>query len=130
MNRIFTSVVGATFAALALAIPASADTVITSGTFTGASNHITTGGVSVVKTSDGKTVLILGSDFSLDGAPDPSVGFGKNGKFVSASDLGKLTSINGKQVFVVPASVNVEDFNEIYIWCEKFSVPLGVASIN
>jgi hypothetical protein len=24
----------------------------------------------------------------------------------------------------------VNDFNEVYIWCRKFAVPLGVASLN
>ena len=50
-----------------------------SGTFTGASDHITTGGVQIVKTADGGAVVILDTDFSLDGAPDPRVGFGKDG---------------------------------------------------
>ena len=45
------------------------------GTFTGASDHITTGGVKIIKTANGGAVVILDSDFSLDGAPDPRVGF-------------------------------------------------------
>lgn len=101
-----------------------------SGTFTGASDHITTGGVQIVKTADGGAVVILDSDFSLDGAPDPRVGFGKDGKFVEASDLGKLQNLTGVQVYIVPPSVNVDDFNEVYIWCLKFGVPLGVADIS
>ena len=101
-----------------------------SGTFTGASNHITTGGVSIVKTAGGGAVVILDKDFSLDGAPDPRVGFGKNGKYDGATDLGVLTKIKGLQAYVVPASVNVADYNEVYIWCKKFSVPLGVAKVK
>ena len=84
-----------------------------SGTFTGASDHITTGGVQIVKTADGGAVVILDSDFSLDGAPDPRVGFGKDGKFVEASDLGKLQNLTGVQVYIVPPSVNVDDFNKV-----------------
>jgi hypothetical protein len=100
------------------------------GTFTGASDHITTGGVQIIKTADGGAVVILDSDFTLDGAPDPHVGFGSDGKFSTLSDLGALQNIKGVQVYIVPASVNVDDFNEVYIWCTKFSVPLGVASLN
>ena len=100
------------------------------GTFTGASDHITTGGVKIIKTANGGAVVILDSDFSLDGAPDPRVGFGKDGKYVAATDLGKLGNLTGVQVYIVPASVNVDDFNEVYIWCRKFSVPLGVASLK
>ena len=117
-------------ATLLMPITAQADEVFATGTFTGASDHITTGSVSIVKTENGGAIVILDKNFSLDGAPDPRVGFGKDGHFVEASDLGALTNKDGLQAYVVPVSVNVEDFNEVYIWCEKFSVPLGVASVN
>ena len=130
MNKIFSTVAVATITAFTFVIPASADTVAATGTFTGASDHITTGGVSIIKTSNGGAVVILDSNFSLDGAPDPKVGFGVDGKFIAASDLGELTKKDGLQVYVVPASVNVDDFNEVYIWCEEFAVPLGVATLN
>ena len=123
----------ATFAlALTLTAPAIATAAAqtSNGTFTGASDHITTGGVTVVKTADGGAVVILDSDFSLDGAPDPRVGFGKDGQYVDTSDLGALNNNNGLQVYIVPASINVDDFNEVYIWCLKFGVPLGVAALN
>lgn len=99
------------------------------GSFTGHNDHVTTGGVTIVKTANGGAVVILDTNFSLDGAPDPSVGFGKDGTFAKATDLGALTQNDGLQVFVVPATVNVDDFNEVYIWCEQFNVSLGVASI-
>ena len=101
-----------------------------SGTFTGLSDHITTGGVSIVTTAEGTTVVLLDEDFSLDGAPEPSVGFGINGEYVAASDLGDLQNLNGLQAYVVPANINVADFDQVYIWCDQFSVPLGVAAIN
>ncbi|WP_147109969.1 DM13 domain-containing protein [Tateyamaria sp. syn59] len=109
--------------------PASADTVA-SGTFTGASDHITTGAVDVIKNADGSHTIVLGADFSLDGAPDPRVGLGKDGKYNGDTDSGLLGSLTGAQSFVIPAGVDVSDFNEVYIWCEKFSVPLGVAKLN
>lgn len=99
------------------------------GSFTGASNHITTGGVSIVETSAGSVVL-LAADFSLDGAPDPRVGLGKDGTYDEATDLGELRSITGLQAYAVPAGVDASAYNEVYIWCRKFSVPLGVASLK
>lgn len=118
-------------AALILFAPlsATADNAPAKGTFTGASDHITTGGVQIIKTADGGAVVILDTDFSLDGAPDPRVGFGVDGDYVAASDLGELQNLNGLQIYVVPASVNVDDFNEVYIWCLEFGVPLGVAAL-
>lgn len=115
--------------ALSAPLAAQADVAV-SGTFTGASDHITTGNVSVFKTADGGALVILDSNFSLDGAPDPRVGFGKDGAYQPLSDLGILQNLGGTQVYKVPASVNVDDFNEVYIWCLKFGVPLGVAALS
>lgn len=132
MKKSLLNIAGIALATMVVMAPisASADSVASKGTFTGASDHITTGGVSIVKTANGGAVVILDSNFSLDGAPDPRVGFGKDGKFIEASDLGALTQKEGLQVYIVPASVNVDDFNEVYIWCKKFGVPLGVASVK
>ncbi|MDW3223453.1 MAG: DM13 domain-containing protein [Paracoccaceae bacterium] len=102
----------------------------TSGSFIGKSDHITTGGVTIVKNADGTATVTLDENFSLDGAPDPRVAFGKDGSYAPEADLGELKNLNGKQVYTVPASVNIDDYNEIYIWCLKFSVPLGVAALN
>ncbi|WP_299619555.1 DM13 domain-containing protein [uncultured Tateyamaria sp.] len=125
-----------TFLAIALAAIISfsamanaGTTTVAKGNFTGASNHITTGLVEVVKNADGSHTVILADNFSLDGAPDPRVGFGKDGKYDTSTGMGLLKSNTGYQTFTVPAGVNPADYNEIYIWCLKFSVPLGVASL-
>lgn len=128
MRTQFANILGTAALALAMASPMAAYAGNQKGTFTGASDHITTGGLTIVKTADGGAVVILDSDFSLDGAPDPRVGFGKDGAYAEATDLGALQNLTGVQVYVVPASVNVDDFNEVYIWCKQFSVPLGLAS--
>ena len=101
-----------------------------SGTFSGASNHVTKGSVSVTKNADGSAIVTFSSDFFFDGAPDPQVGFGKNGKFIAASNVGKLKSNTGSQSYKVPASINVDNFNEVYVWCVKYAVPLGVAPLG
>lgn len=132
MKTLFSVAATAAFFAVSSLVPtfASAGEAGVTGSFTGANDHITTGGVSIVKTANGGAVVILDTNFSLDGAPEPSVGFGKDGKYVKAADLGDLENNTGLQVFVVPASVNVDDFNEVYIWCDQFDVSLGVASLK
>lgn len=100
-----------------------------SGTFTGKSKHITTGGTTVAKKGDGYVVQ-LGDDFFFDGAPDPRVGFGKDGKYDPATDLGELRSKTGGQEYAIPAGLDISNHNEVYIWCRKFNVPLGVATLN
>ena len=116
------------FASL-VANPALAGEKVASGTFVGKSDHITSGTVTIKKYGD-KYVVYLGDDFSLDGAPAPTVGFGTNGKFDKATDFAKLKSISGKQKYELPANIDVSAYNEFYIWCRDFSVPLGVAKLN
>lgn len=99
------------------------------GTFTGLSNHVTKGDVSVVKTSDGYEIH-LSENFWFDGAPDPRVGFGKDGTFVDATDFEVLKSDTGAQVYKVPADIDPTQFDDVFVWCRKFSVPLGVAKLN
>lgn len=113
---------------LAYYSPVSADDTSRMGVFTGMSNHVTTGSVTVVKGTDG-VQIILGADFSFDGAPDPKVAFGKDGEYDPATLIAPLQSNTGEQTYTVPASINIDDYNEVYIWCEKFSVGLGVAPI-
>lgn len=106
-----------------------ADGAVRSGSFTGASNHITTGTVEIVKTADGYEIH-LKDNFTFDGAPDPRVGFGKDGKFVDATDFEVLAANSGAQVYKVPANLNPADFTEVFVWCRQYSVPLGYASLN
>ncbi len=114
--------------ASSVATNAAATSVVQAGVFEGRSDHITTGGVSILKTSSGY-VAVLEGNFSLDGAPEPSLGFGKDG-FVKTTEFTPLKSNNGLQVYEIPASINPADFDEFYVWCSKFSVPLGVASLK
>ncbi len=117
-------------AALGLsAVAASAEPVAT-GTFTGASDHITTGTVEIIANDDGSHTIVLSEDFSLDGAPDPRVGLGKDGYYDGNTDAGVLGNLTGAQSFTVPAGVDIANFNQVYIWCEKFSVPLGIATLG
>ena len=103
---------------------------VRSGTFTGASNHITKGTVEVVEVDGGGYEIHLKGDFWFDGAPDPRVGFGRDGKFVDATDFEVLRSDTGAQVYKVPANIDPATFDDIFIWCRRFSVPLGVAALN
>lgn len=112
-----------------VAIPAVAADGQRSGAFQGRSNHVTTGGVTVT-TKGGKTVLTLHSNFSLDGAPDPWIGFGKNGRFVKSTRFTKLRSNTGQQAYAVPSQIKAAGFTHVFIWCHRFSVPLGVARLR
>lgn len=114
----------------AVLVSAQADQaeIVASGSFVGQSDHITTGAVTIKRTADG-VIVELGDDFSLDGAPDPKLGFGSDG-YDTSTTFAPLRSNTGSQVYQVPAGIDVSSYNEFYIWCEKFSVPLGVAKLS
>ncbi|WP_432612907.1 DM13 domain-containing protein, partial [Litoreibacter halocynthiae] len=35
----------------------------------------------------------------------------------------------GASTYKIPAGIDPDDYNEVWIWCEKFNVPLGVAKL-
>ncbi len=86
------------------------------------------GGVSVVKTAKG-TLVVLAPDFKFDGAPDPKLGFGKNG-YVKSTQFSKLKTNNGKQTYEFPSRIDPADHTEVWVSCERYSVPLGVATLK
>ena len=110
------------------AVQASAKAILT-GTFSGRSDHITTGTASLVKGSNGYQI-VLSADFELDGAPDPVIVVGNNETYSAANKLGALKNRTGAQTYNLPANITPGQFSQVYIWCEKFSVPLGVATLT
>ncbi len=44
--------------------------------------------------------------------------------------MGPLKATTGAQSYLIPEGIDQADYNEIWIWCERFSVPLGVARLR
>ena len=129
MNRRDFLTTGAIAAAtLAMPMGAAAQDSVASGTFTGKSNHVTTGGVRIRKAGN-EYFIDLATNFSFDGAPDPKVALGRNG-YDPNTLLAPLAKNSGAQSYAIPAGINVSTYNEVWIWCEKFNVPLGVAALK
>ncbi|SPH23524.1 hypothetical protein DEA8626_02588 [Defluviimonas aquaemixtae] len=111
-----------------LGIAAAQGVTISSGMFEGASNHVTSGAATIVE--DGGTYFVeLGEDFSLNNGPDPRVALGKDG-YDPETQLGPLASLTGAQRYEIPASIDVSNYNEVYIWCAAADVPLGIAKLQ
>ena len=130
-NRLdwFTHLLLTIFLVLAVSIAAqAASRIVATGEFEGRSDHVVSGGVTVLKTDTGY-VVVLEPDFSLDGAPDPKLGFGKNGYKASAK-FSERRSEKGVQAYSISASIDPEEYDEVWVWCEKFDVPLGVAHLK
>ena len=110
-------------------VVANTVTMVSKGNFSGRSDHITTGQVTLEKTATGYQ-LNFADNFSLDGAPDPVVAIGNGETYVAANKIGALRNKTGGQVYQLPASFKPGQFSQVYVWCEKFSVPLGVADLK
>ena len=124
INRRTFLAASASFAASSLAFPAFAGGHGRLGKFEGASDHKTSGTAEI---ADGKVNLL--DDFTFDGAPDPKVALGKDG-YDPKTLMTALTSNSGASSYVIPAGIDAADYNEVWIWCEQYNVPLGVAKLN
>ena len=98
------------------------------GMFTGASNHVMSGRAEIAK-EGGKNVVHFLDDFFFDDALDLKVALGKDG-YDRSTLMGNLKKNSGKSSYEIPASIDPSQYNEVWIWCEKFNVPLSVAKIN
>jgi hypothetical protein len=94
--------------------------------FSGINNHTATGTAEIV----GNTVHLL-DDFVFDGAPDPRIALGNNGTY-DPKTLHSLVlqpgQYTGASSWELTPSVNPDEYNEVWLWCEKFSVGLAIAS--
>ena len=102
---------------------------ISAGNFSGRPDHVTTGQVSLERTANGYQ-LNFAADFFLDGAPDPVVALGNGETFAVANKIGALKNRTGTQLYTLPANFKPGQFSQVYVWCEQFSVPLGVADLT
>ena len=129
---VFAAACGTTPEATSPSARADADvtgTVLVSGTFSGQNDHVVTGGVELIQDGDA-TYLRLGPDFSLDGAPDPRIGFGRSGAYDETTTFTALANTTGAQTYLLPAGFELGTLDEATIWCEDFSVPLGTARLR
>ena len=82
-----------------------------------------------IYTENGKTYVKLSSDFRTRNAPDlkiflsPQAASDANGRNATngAILISPLSSNAGEQVYEIPASVNLADYQSILIHCERFS---------
>ena len=100
-----------------------------SGTFRGASGHETTGSVTVTEKGD-QLIIQLGDNFSLDNAPDAYVSIGNGLLPVKGGTAGLLKNLKGAGTYTIPATAKNKAAKNVIIWCKKFAVPLGVATLK
>ncbi len=116
---------------LALLMPSTARALEAgaTGSFVGKSDHEARGTVTIERDAEGY-VIRFAEDFFFDGAPDPRIGLGSKGAYDPATDLVELKADRGAQSYRIPAGIDVGAHDEVWIWCRRFSVPLGVAALD
>ncbi len=101
-----------------------------SGTFSGFDKlHNGSGTVKLIDI-DGKTYIRFEDDFNVTNGPDLYVGFGKNGEYIKGSELAELKGNVGSQNYEIPAGMNPDDIQEVWVWCKAFSTPFVRAALN
>lgn len=106
--------------------PAKGGQEVESSSFQGENDHIVSGDVKIVKKGDVQ-YLVFGRNFRFDGAPDPKIGFSRGDRFDQRSVFSGLNKDKGKQIYRLPVDFDASDYDEVTIWCDKFSVSLAEA---
>lgn len=100
------------------------------GVFTGFDSiHTGSGNVSVIQVGD-KYIIRFEENFDVANGPDLYVGLGKDGEYKKGTEIAKLKGNIGSQNYEVPENINLEDYNEIWIWCRAFSVGFAKAALH
>ena len=103
------------------------------GSLSGRQGYNVSGSVQVKKV-DGKTKVVFGDDYSFDPSknpPDIKIAFGSGEKYAKGSHIhNKLTVKKGAATFEVPAGIDTDKYDELYIYCEQFTVILAVAPLK
>lgn len=91
--------------------------------------HYGSGNVSVLEVGD-KEIVRFEENFNVANGPDLYVGLGKDGKYIEGTELGRLKGNIGSQNYEVPAGINLDDYNEVWVWCRAFSVGFAKAKLT
>ncbi|MEL6647646.1 MAG: DM13 domain-containing protein [Pseudomonadota bacterium] len=87
-----------------------------------------------VKTEGRTTTVTLGGNYVFDPSknpPDIKIGFGSGEKYAKGTKIhDKLTVKSGAASFTVPTGIETDKYDELYIYCERFSVILAVAPLS
>jgi Electron transfer DM13 len=110
-----------------------ANTLLSAGRFEPV-RHEARGDARTIELAEGGRVLTL-TDFEVDNGPDlrvylvagPATSEGEVDDFV---DLGGLKGNVGNQQYRVPASVDLERYSTVVIWCRAFSVLFARAPLR
>jgi hypothetical protein len=105
----------------------STATLIKTGTIIGVGH--TASGVASIYRSGGVNVVVLDPYESQNG-PDLKVYLSKDENASQYVNLGQLKSTMGRQAYSIPATVNIDEYPFVLVWCEKFTVLFAQAELE
>lgn len=111
--------------------PAPAQNVeLAAGTFHGLDGHGGGGAAQVVKLAEGGRVVTFTS-FDVDAGPRVIVYLTPDESTTSGDviPLGELKGNRGNQQYEIPASVDLDRYDTVLLWCEPFSVRIAAADL-
>lgn len=110
-----------------------AETRSRKGSLSGRKGYTVSGSVEVIK-SGGASKVVLGENYVFDPSrnpPDIKIGFGNGERYARGSKIhNALTVKRGAATFDVPVEIDTDHYDELYIYCERFSVILAVAPLT
>ena len=81
------------------------------------------------------TIILDGHKITLENvniteAPDGRVILTKNHDESTGVRVGPLQGFTGTHEYEIPADTDPSEFDSVTIWCDKFSVPIGLATFD
>lgn len=102
--------------------------------FVSVGGHKTNGGVKVIN-KNGQRYIEFNQAFVTDRGPDLKVVLHRNssvGSRLAEGDyitLAPLNSIRGRQRYLIPNTLDLDQYSSIAIWCQRFNVTFGYAQL-
>jgi hypothetical protein len=100
------------------------------GTFVGQSGHRVAGTAVVVDRPEG--LLLVLPELDAENGPDLQLYLSpeSGGSIDGGVYLEPLKGNQGTQTYELPAGIDLATLDNVVIWCERFSVPFGTASLS
>ncbi len=108
----------------------------TKNRFTKVGKPQNTSGTAQIVTENGKKYLVLSSDFTTPRGPDLFLILHRQNKIKKSIQeknyisLAPLKSLSGEQRYLIPNSINLNDYKSIGIWCRQFNVTFAYAPLS
>lgn len=110
--------------------------IISSGTFLTIDRGHATRGTAKIVVKDGQRYLQFDESFKTGRGPDVQVILHRtqevplNVNEENYVTLAPLQSFNGSQSYAIPADLDLNEFGAVAIWCRRFNVTFGAASLT